>query len=265
MAVSKMPDFKPIYRSSWSEAMEHGEQDQWRASQDEHIRCRDFLDEQVRQHQSEFHLDTESIIQNSVSEFAWDRTNWVLANHVQYYDCDGRFSPQNKAWAQGFYIPRPTDWEKQKDPYLRDYTTDYLLKSHNTLADALVRRAQIMYADLNLYDHRHCEPGDVHTKDFKDRLLILRADVLKESCRTPENQLFLADIGGFGCAPDARGRSVMGHFLADGEQATFNRSDFCGVADEELLPEWAREKLQEQNAADGQEESGAPEIRMKGI
>jgi hypothetical protein len=264
--MAAMADFKPIYRSSWSDAKEHGEQDEWRESQMENIRCRDFLDALTQKYYSGNTLASEEIIKAAVAEFGWDRINWVLASHVQHYDYDGRFSPQNKAWAQGFYIPRPADWEKKRDPYLRDYTTAYLLDSHNTLVDGLVYRVQRMYDGLNLYDHRHCEAGDIHTKEFKDRLLILRDTSLKESARTPENQLFLADIGGFGCHPNARGRSVMGHFLVDGERATFNRNEFCGIADPEQLPEWAAVKLHElQNPAESTDETESADITMKGM
>jgi hypothetical protein len=251
-----MPDFKPIYRSSWSDAKEHDEQDKWRESQAENIRCRDFLDEQVRQYYNDSTLGSENIIRNSIAEFGWDRTMWVLASHIQHYDYDGRFSSQNKAWAKGIYIPRPADWEKQRDPYLRDYTTDYLLNSHNTLADSLASRVQKMYAGLNLYDHRHRTEGDVYRQDFKGKLLILRDTTLKESCRTPENQLFLAH-GGFGCSPDAVGRAVFGEFLIDGEQARFARQDFVGIVDDRYLADWAKEKLSELQPEQSPEETPA--------
>jgi len=261
-----MADFKPIYRSSWSDAKEHGEQDEWRESQMENIRCRDFLDAQTRQYYSENHLDSNNIIRNAVAEFGWDRTNWVLASHVQHYDYDGRFSSQNKAWAQGFYIPRPADWEKTRDPYLRDYTTDYLLCSHNTLVDGLVYRAREMYDALNLYDARHRVEGDVHEQDFTGKLLILRDTALKEECRTPENQLFLANVGGFGCHPHARGRAVIGEFLIDGEKARFDRQDFVGIADDRFLPDWAKEKLAElQNPAESPDQTESADMTMKGM
>jgi len=258
-----MPDFKPLYRDSWRDAKEHNELEQWRESQAENIRCRDFLDEQTKQHFDGFHLDSKNIIKSAVDEFGWDRTNWVLASHVQYYDYDGRFSPQNKAWAQGFFIPRPADWEKKRDPYLRDDTTDYLLNSHNALADGLVKRAQTMYDKLNLYDHRHCVEGNIHDQDFTGKVLVLRDTVLKESERTPENQLFFANVGGFGCRPHAVGRAVMGEFLIDGEKARFNREDFVGICDDRCLPDWAKDKVQALTAPDDQGEAQGPV--MKGM
>ena len=36
--------------------------------------------------------------------------------------------------------------------------------------------------------------------------------------------------------------------LGDGEQTRWNRSDFTGVLDEQYLPDWAREKLEELQA-----------------
>jgi hypothetical protein len=261
-----MPDLKPIYRSSWSDAKEHDALDKWRESQAENIRCRDFLNEQVAQYYNDSTLDSENIIRNSVDEFGWDRTMWVLANHVQHYDFDGRFSSQNKAWAKGIYIPRAADWEKQRDPYLRDYTTDYLLNSHNTLSDSLVSRVQKMYTALNLYDHRHCTEGDVHRQDLKGKLLILRDTTLRESCRTPENQIILASCG-FGCSPNAVGRAVFGEFLIDGEKARFDRQDFVGIVDDRYLSDWAKEKLAElqpeQSPQEAPDETSAP--AMKGI
>jgi len=202
------------------------------------------------------HLKGE-IPQKTVAEFGYDRTMWVLANHIQLHDFDGRFSPQNKTWASGIYIQRPQKWEMAKDPYMHDHNTNFLLNSHSCLADHIAGGVRRMYADLNLYDHSHRAEGDVHEQDFIGKLLILRADVLKESARMPENQLFLCN-GGFGSRPHSRGRAVFGEFLIDGEKTRFNREDFIGICDDRYLPDWAREKLQEQAAAGTQDESPGP-------
>lgn len=50
---------------------------------------------------------------------------------------------------------------------------------------------------------------------------------------------------GFGCSPHAIGRSIRCTCLGDGEHTRWNRSDFIGVLQENLLPEWAKEKLNE--------------------
>jgi len=244
-----MTDFKPLYRYSFKEAKDLGELGEWRESFAENQRCRDFMDDLVRHNFDGMHIGGD-VPQNTIAEFGFDRTQWVLANHIQHYDYDGRFSSQNKAWAAG--ICNMSD----------DYSTDFLLSSHAALVDYLAGQVQKMYAGLNLYDYRHREPGGVYEQDFTDRILILRDTTLKESARTPENQLFLAQTG-FGCSPNASGRAVIGEFLIDGEKARFNRSDFVGICDEHYLPEWALEKAAELCPAEAPDESSGQ--TMKGM
>jgi len=247
-----MPDYKPLYRYSFQDAKYLGELDEWRDSFAENKRCRDYMDEQVRQNFDGMHIGGD-IPQRTVAEFGFDRTRWVLANHIQRHDFDGRFSPRNKAWAAEICN------SSAQDPH----STGFLLSSHSVLVDYLASQVQEMYDGLNLYDQRHRAPGEVHKQDFTDKVLILRDTVLKESARTPENQLFLANGGGFGCSPHASGRAVMGEFLIDGEKARFNRSDFIGICDENYLPDWAREKLAELCSADAPDPSQGP--TMKGM
>ena len=92
-----------------------------------------------------------------------------------------------------------------------------------------------------------CEPNSFENLDYEGRVLVLSPDTLKESCWSPENQLWLAHDG-FGCSPHAIGRSIRSTCLGDGEQTRWNRTDFIGVLREELLPDWAKEKLAELQA-----------------
>ncbi|MDE7278288.1 MAG: hypothetical protein K2N26_00970 [Oscillospiraceae bacterium] len=94
-------------------------------------------------------------------------------------------------------------------------------------------------------------------QNYKGKLLIIRAESLKEEFRTPENQLFLAS-GGFGCDPTASGRKVCGKFLSDGEETHFYRSDFGGILSDEHTPQWAKEKM-EQLASQSEEQKTASE------
>lgn len=117
-----------------------------------------------------------------------------------------------------------------------------------------------MYAELNLFDVRHILQSD-EPQDYTNRLLILRDASLKEEYRTPENQLFFA-TGGFGCSPTASGRKVFGHFLSDGEKAEFCRQDFIGIAADEHIPDWAREKLEQLTVECEQSQDNSPEMKM---
>lgn len=94
----------------------------------------------------------------------------------------------------------------------------------------------------SLFDSSHAvQSGE--PQNYKGKLLIIRAESLKEEFRTPENQLFLAS-GGFGCDPNASGRKVFGCFLSDGEETHFYRSDFVGILSDEHTPQWSYPNLQ---------------------
>ena len=82
-------------------------------------------------------------------------------------------------------------------------------------------------------------------------LVMIPPYTLKESCWSPENQLWLA-TGGVGCSLPAAGRAVYAACLGDGEQTRRDRRDFIGILNEEHLPDWAREsRSQIQNQAQG--------------
>ena len=71
----------------------------------------------------------------------------------------------------------------------------------------------------------------------------------------PDYQMFLAS-GGFGCSPTSSGRAVYATCLGDGEKTRWNRSDFTGVLDEQYLPDWATEKLEELRGPQQEQNSG---------
>jgi len=197
-----------------------------------------------------------------VNEFGYDRPMLVLANHLQHNQDDRRFSSDNREWAQSIYIPRPEKDELRRDPNLTDHSTEYLLQSHAEKVNELTDKVRKLYDGLNMFNHRHSIPGG-NNEDYKGKILIVSASWLGENYKSPENQLFLAQSG-FGCSPSAVGRAVSGQFLIDGENARLDRGDFVGVLDEQHLPDWAKEKMrQEQTASDSQDEGSQPV--MKGM
>ena len=64
---------------------------------------------------------------------------------------------------------------------------------------------------------------------------------LKDEYKTPDDQLFYA-TSGFGCDPNARGRSVFGRFAKDDENYSWWRTDFIGILKDEFIPHWVKEK-----------------------
>jgi hypothetical protein len=250
-----------LYRYSINEARESKQLPLWRESHAENKRCRDFLDKLIKNNWDGMHLASDTA-QKAVNDFGYDRTMWVLANHLQHNKGDEHFRPGNKEWAKTIYIPRPAKSQLRRDPNLNDHSSAYLLQSHPEKIDELTDQTRTLYEGLNLYGHQHCDIDD--NGDYEGKIIVLRDTSLKEEHRIPENQLFLAQSG-FGCDPSASGRAVFGKFLIDGEDTRFNCGDFIGVIDEQYLPEWAKEKLQqqEQTASDAPEEGSQP--AMKGM
>ena len=81
-----------------------------------------------------------------------------------------------------------------------------------------------------------------YMENYEDKLLVLKPTALKEEYRHEEFQYFFAQSG-FGCDPSKLGTKVFGRFLIDGEETSFHRGAFMGVADEKKHPEWAKVKL----------------------
>ena len=238
---------KPLYRYSLDEAKRCNEVEEWRESLTENIRCRNFLDDQVRQCYKDNILSPEGL-ENTVKEFGYDRTMWVIANTITVRKGDGRFHRQNTDWAKKFAIPKSN----------RNY--EFALNSHSCLVDGLADQVRRMYQALGFYGSEHIVKSD-EPQDYTNKLLIIRDTSLAEEHRTPENQFFLAK-GGFGCDPEASGRKVFGQFLSDGEKTHFNRSDFVGVIADEHIPDWAREKLSKLTAKQEQMQDDTPKMDM---
>ena len=175
--------------------------------------------------------------------------HFVLSNTLQQLSYDGRFSPSNREWAKKSYVPADSD-----------HNIAFLVTSHPAVLDGFVSMVRKAYDGLQLYGPEHCEANSFESLDYEGKVLVLSPDVLRESCWSPENQLWYAHDG-FGCSPHAIGRSIRSTCLGDGEQTRWNRSDFVGMLRDEFLPEWAKEKLAELQTGQSETEG----MKMSGI
>lgn len=221
-----MAEHKPLYLWSLKDALAHGERDEWRESYRENCDCARAIERAIADNYHDNRLEDGT--QDIIARYGFNRVNWVLANTIQQKEHDGRFSPDNKKWAAQLYIPED------------DVRWHFCVESHPGLTDLFVNQARQAWQALGLFDKSHCSDET----DYEAKLLILKPSVLKDAYKSPDFQLFYAESG-FGCDPNARGRKVYGFFLKDGEETSYNRSDFLGVINDEHLPEWAREKLDE--------------------
>lgn len=222
---------KYVYPYSVSEAKNRNELALWRESWRENIACAKDIRQSISEHYHDNCLDSECVGE-MLEKYGFKRVNFVLANTIQYKDYDGRFSHDNKEWAKRFFIPDNGEHRCQ-----------FVCDAHPCLVDGFVSGVRKEYQALGLFGSAHCEPDDA-AQNYEGRVLVLSPDTLKEDCWSQQNQLWLC-TGGFGSRPNARGRAVFATCLGDGEQTRWNRENFVGVLKDELLPDWAKEKLEE--------------------
>ena len=222
-------DHAYLYLGSISEAKRHNELDQWRESHKQNILCKQAIEETIRKGFDGMHLDQASA-RSVIEEYGFKRVGWVLACTLQQKKEDGRFSPQNKEWADSTFIPRS------------DRNYDFTVQSHPAVLDGFVNQFRKEQNQLQMFDRTHCTT--MTGQELEGKVLVMSPYALTESCWAPENQLWLA-TGGFGCSPTASGRAVYAICLGDGEHTRWNREDFIGVLDEQHLPAWAQNKLNE--------------------
>lgn len=223
-----MPDYVSLYEWSREDAVNAGEENLWKESHKANCDCARAIERAIRDNYWDNSLDTDCVKQ-IIKEYGFNRVNFVLANTIQEHNQDGRFSRENKAWAQGFYIPKD------------DARWQFSVDSHPGLTDLFASQVQREYQSLNLFDNKHCVE-EAWRQDFTGKVLVIKGSVLKDQFKRPEEQLFFAN-GGFGCRPDSRGNKVYGEFLSDGEKTHFLRSDFFGPIKDEFLPDWAKERV----------------------
>ena len=229
-----------LYPYSAQEARRRDELSLWRASHKANVACKLAIEAAVRTHYDGAYLDGDCLTA-VFQEFGYQRTAWVLANTLQQLEWDGRFSLRNKTWASEIAIPPD-----------QQHNLDFVVTSHPAILDGVVDQYRRAYQALRLFGPDQCETNSFEELDYEGKVLVLSPDTLKDSYWSPQVQLWYAHDG-FGCSPNAIGRSIRCTCLGDGEMTRWNRTDFIGVLKEECLPGWAAEKLaelkgQEQNS-----------------
>lgn len=121
----------PLYPYPTSHAQEHNELEQYRASTNANIACKEAIENAIREHYHDNRLDKKAAAQ-VIDTFGLDRTLYVLANTVQQKDWDGRFSTHNKEWAKTIPIhPNPDVWGAERN-------SQFVVNSHPGLTDCFL-------------------------------------------------------------------------------------------------------------------------------
>ena len=96
----------PIYSYSAVYAREHGDLEQYRASNWANLQCKAAIEAAVREHFDGMHLSHDAA-KGVIQTYGLERVMLVLANTVQLQDWDGRYSRRNKEWANSIPNDNP--------------------------------------------------------------------------------------------------------------------------------------------------------------
>ena len=128
----------PVYPFPASYAQEHGELEQYRASNKANAACKEAIEAAIREYYHDNRLDSQAAAQ-VINTFGLDRTLYVLANTVQQKDWDGRISPGNKAWAKTIPI------QKNPDAWGADRNASFVVNSHPGLTNLFLSTVRREY------------------------------------------------------------------------------------------------------------------------
>ena len=137
----------PVYPYPASYAQEHGELEQYRASNRANIACKEAIESAIREHYHDNQLDSQAAAQ-VVDAFGLDRTMYVLANTVQRKDWDARFSLGNKEWAKTIPI------QENADAWGADRNCQFVVNSHSGLTDLFLSTVRQEYCQKQEKAHK---------------------------------------------------------------------------------------------------------------
>lgn len=120
--------YLPVYRRTADYAREAGERDEYRASYQENIKCKQAIEKAISLDYDGQYLNDNAIL-TVLDAFGPERLSWVLGNTITMKEHDGRFSRSNKAWAQAMSIPIDRDGFGS----LRNWS--YTVESHPAILD----------------------------------------------------------------------------------------------------------------------------------
>ena len=224
-----------LYPYSQADARRLGELSLWEASFQANVSCARDTEAAIRDYSSTDGSLRPEASQSILDRWGFRRTIFVLANTLRDAapSYEQYLSAENRQWQKSACIP--------DDGIHNRY---FAVDTAGASLDAFAGQVREAYGKLELFGPEQCEPHSGTDLDYQGKVLVLSPATLKESCWSPQNQLWYAHDG-FGCSPTAIGRSIRCTCLGDGETARWNRTDFVGVMKEERLPEWAQDRLVE--------------------
>ena len=126
----------PVYLKTSQYALEHNEFGQYQASRRLTEECRNAIDKAISENYDGMHLQT-GFEMRLIDEFGEERVKYIFATTLRENLGDGRYSPENKGWAEN--IPVSESPEERRS---------CCLNSHPAVIDGVVRLIR-KYEQLN--------------------------------------------------------------------------------------------------------------------
>ena len=143
-----------VYRQNASYARQHGEMAVYQRSNVANIACRNATEEAIRQHFDGMHLDVRGA-KKVLETFGAPRVLLVLANTVQQKAWDGRFSMENRKWAQTYELP-------VDEELAGDRRSTYVVQSHPAVLDGFIQQTRRLVQERELQQNKVCLQDKLH-------------------------------------------------------------------------------------------------------
>lgn len=126
--------YPPVYKGTLAQAMEERDVDAYLDSRKLNIDCKKAIEEAIALNFDGMHLK-EDVAKQVLEQFGEERMTFVMANTLRELSYDGRFSKQNKDWAEHIEIPENINQGK-------NLNQDYVIESHPAVLDGFIDMAR---------------------------------------------------------------------------------------------------------------------------
>lgn len=126
--------YPPVYKGTLEQAMGERDVDAYLDYRKLNLDCKKAIEETIRENFDGLHLKKDAA-KEVVERFGEERMNFVMANTIRELFHDGRFSRQNKDWAEHIEVPENISRG-------RNLNLDYVIESHPAVLDGFIDMAR---------------------------------------------------------------------------------------------------------------------------
>lgn len=124
----------PVYAGTLEQAVRQKDADAYLDSRKLNIDCKKAIEEAIQENYDGIRLKDDAA-KDVVKRFGEERMNFVMANTIRESFLEGRFSKQNKEWAEHINIP-------ENISHGRNLNLDYIIESHPVVLDDFISMAR---------------------------------------------------------------------------------------------------------------------------